>query len=167
MLSPEILAGTHVTLGRGSWLLQLPLLVHVGAGVTGLVTGFLALSLVKGDEGHRRTGRVFVYAMIVMGVVGAAIALFEQKLGSVSGGLLSAYFVVTAMLTVRPWTAESRRLLIAVMVVAAAAGLYSVGGGIALAAKGLRVYDGVPVPAMFIVGAITLLATLSDVRVIR
>ena len=32
MLSPEILAGTRVTLGRGSWLLQLALLVHVAAG---------------------------------------------------------------------------------------------------------------------------------------
>ena len=73
MLSPEILAGTRVTLGRGSWLLQLPLLVHVAAGITGLLTGFLALSLVKGSEGHRRIGRVFVTAMIVMGAVGAAI----------------------------------------------------------------------------------------------
>ena len=105
MLSPEILAGTRVTLGRGSWLLQLPLLVHVAAGITGLLTGFLALSLVKGSEGHRRIGRVFVTAMIVMGAVGAAIAAYEHKLGSVAGGFLSAYFVVTAMLTVRPWTA--------------------------------------------------------------
>ena len=167
MLSPEILAGTRVTLGRGSWLLQLPLLVHVAAGITGLLTGFLALSLVKGGEGHRRIGRVFVTAMIVMGAVGAAIAAYEHKLGSVAGGFLSAYFVVTAMLTVRPWTAESRRLLIAATVTAALGGLYTLGGGIALAAKGLSVYDGVPVPAMFIFGTITVLAALSDVGVIR
>ena len=133
MLSPEILAGTRVTLGRGSWLLQLPLLVHVAAGITGLLTGFLALSLVKGSEGHRRIGRVFV----------------------------------TAMLTVRPWTAESRRLLVAATVTAALGGLYTLGGGIALAAKGLSVYDGVTVPAMFIFGTITVLAALSDVGVIR
>ena len=133
MLSPEILAGTRVTLGRGSWLLQLPLLVHVAAGITGLLTGFLALSLVKGSEGHRRIGRVFV----------------------------------TAMLTVRAWTAESRRLLIAAMVIAALGGLYSLVGGIALASKSLSVYDGVPVPAMFIFGTITVLAALSDVGVIR
>jgi len=69
--------------------------IHVAAGGLALVLGAVALTVKKGGTIHRRSGLLFVCAMIVMGVTAAA-------LGNVGGGLMAIYFVVTALATVRP-----------------------------------------------------------------
>ena len=56
--------------------------IHVAAGGLALVLGAVAL--------HRRSGLLFVYAMLVMGI-SASI------LGNVGGGLMTIYFVGTAL----------------------------------------------------------------------
>jgi uncharacterized membrane protein len=50
------------------------LLVHIIAGSVGLVSGFVAIFVAKGARLHRRSGLVFVCAIVTMGVSGAAIA---------------------------------------------------------------------------------------------
>jgi len=44
------------------------LLFHILAGALGLVLGAVALSATKGATLHRRSGIVFVYAMLTMSV---------------------------------------------------------------------------------------------------
>jgi uncharacterized membrane protein len=83
--------------------MHLVLAIHVAAGGLALVLGAVALSVKKGGTLHRRSGLLFVCAMLVMGI-GAAI------LGNVGGGLMAVYFVLTALTTVRPvspWTRGS------------------------------------------------------------
>ena len=42
------------------------LFVHIVAGGLGLVSGFVALYAAKGARLHRKSGRVFFYAMLTM-----------------------------------------------------------------------------------------------------
>src|SRR5215831_7397265 len=92
--------------------------IHIMAGGFAIVTGALALIAAKGSRVHRSGGLLFVYAMVVMGVSGAVLAVLRGSYVNVLGGLTSVYFVVTALATVR--RTPQRR--VAVEAVAAAAG---------------------------------------------
>ena len=76
------------------------LLLHVAAGGLSLVAGFAALSTVKGSRPHRTIGRVFVYAMLTMGLTGAGIAAATGVETSVVMGMLAAYLVFTGFTAV-------------------------------------------------------------------
>jgi peptidoglycan/LPS O-acetylase OafA/YrhL len=85
------------------------ILLHIFGGLIGLTSGAVALSSHKGGTLHRRSGTVFVYAMLVMSASGAVMAARIPERVSVIAGLLTFYLVVTALLTVRrggrgfPW----------------------------------------------------------------
>lgn len=55
----------------------------------------------KGEMWHRRSGVVFVYAMIAMGLTAVGVAVYEGK-EDVAGGALTAYLVFAGWTTVRP-----------------------------------------------------------------
>jgi hypothetical protein len=59
-------------LESGESSVQVPLLIHVIAGVLALVAGAVALSAAKGATLHRKSGIVFVYAMLTMSVIGGS-----------------------------------------------------------------------------------------------
>jgi hypothetical protein len=158
---------TRIALGQPNWFIQIPLLLHVAGGVAGTVTGFVALSVTKGAPLHKRTGVAFVGAMLLMGLVGAAIAAYEGNVGSVIGGLMTAYLVVTAMTTMRETTPTSHRIDIVAMSVALTMGGLSVLSALARMIQGVWLVRGVPVMVSFIMGAIVLSAGLSDVRIVR
>ncbi|HUE76512.1 MAG TPA: hypothetical protein VMM83_01095, partial [Longimicrobiales bacterium] len=147
--------------------MQPTLVVHIAAGGLALVSGFVALSAAKGAGLHRKSGVVFVCAMIVMGLSAAMIAAVAGVPGSVTGGLLAAYLVVTALTTVRPPAAGARRLGLGAMLVAFGVGLANVAMGLETLAGGAIVRDGVPVPMYFIMGGIALLAGVGDLRILR
>ena len=56
------------------------LLVHILAAALALVTGYVALFARKGARLHRRSGLLFTYAMIVMGLAGMAVAVLHVRL---------------------------------------------------------------------------------------
>ena len=62
----------------------------------------------KGGTIHRRSGLLFVYAMLVMGTTASILAFLKSPTdANVFAGFMTAYFVVTALTTVRPvspWT---------------------------------------------------------------
>jgi len=49
-------------------------LVHIVAGTLTVVFGYLALYATKGATLHRKSGRLFVYAMLATAVFGAVIS---------------------------------------------------------------------------------------------
>ncbi len=68
-----------------------------------LIVGYVALFAAKGGRLHKRTGRIFVYAMVVMALGGSFLAAIDPK-GSptnVVAGLVTFYLVLTGMLTAR------------------------------------------------------------------
>ncbi len=143
------------------------LLVHILAGGLGLVFGAVALSAAKGARLHRKSGKLFVYAMVTMSLTGAVIAALRDIETNALAGLLAAYLVITALTTVRPPAAWSRWLDLGAMFVALTIGLTSVTLGFELLVSGEGARQGVPIPILFIFGAVGLSASISDVQMIR
>ena len=97
--------------------------IHVAAGGLAIVLGAVALLVKKGGTIHRRSGPLFVYVMLVLGT-SAAI------LGNVLGGLMTVYFVVTALTTVRPASPWTRRINAAALAVAIGLAFVDIAGGV-------------------------------------
>jgi hypothetical protein len=134
--------------------------IHVAAGGLALVLGAVALSAKKGGTIHRRSGLLFVYAMLVMGI-SAAI------LGNVGGGLTAVYFVGTALTTVRPVSAWTRAFNVAALIVVVGLALLTIVGGVRAFNSPDGVFNGAPFGMLFFLATVMILAAAGDVRLMR
>ena len=146
---------------------MIPLLpVHVVAGGLAIILGAVALLASKGETLHRRSGLLFVCAMLTMGISGSILALRQSLTNAnVMGGFMSAYFVVTALTTVRPPSAWTRRLNVAALVVALALTLFQTALGVAALTSPRGTINGVPFFMLFFLATITGMAAAGDIRV--
>ncbi len=149
--------------------MRMTLVVHILAGSFALLTGFIALYSVKGLTLHRKSGMLFVYAMLVMCAGGMVMAV--DKGGPWSwvnfrAAVLTAYLVVTALTTVRPLASGSQWLNVTGMLVALSVGLISITFGFEAIANGGK-RDGVPAFPFFLFGIVGLLGSAGDYRVTR
>lgn len=146
--------------------------IHIAAGGLAIILGAVALSVRKGAPIHRRSGMLFVYAMIMMGVT-ASILEFLRNAGvtNVVAALMTLYFAGTALTTVRPPSRWTRAINAAALVVAVALGILSIVGGV----KGVNTPGlspgGVPFRTIgvmsFILAAVLLLSAAGDARIMR
>jgi len=147
--------------------MRLPfLIVHITAGIIGLLSGTVAMSLRKGSQGHRRAGSVFVVSMLIMGVCATYLALLKHQPNNAFGGLLTFYLITTAWLAGRrrneaPGVLDWGALLMALTL------------GACLLTLGVRVVKGlsesqpgVPIGMYFFMGTIPLLAAAGDIRML-
>jgi len=134
--------------------------IHVAAGGLALVLGAVALSVKKGGTIHRRSGLLFVCAMLVMGI-SASI------LGNVGGGLMTVYFVGTALTTVRPVSAWTRTFNVAALMVVVGLALPTIVGGVQAFNSPGGFLNGVPFVMHFFLATVMLLAAAGDVRIMR
>lgn len=143
------------------------LLIHILAGGLGLVVGAVALWAAKGGRLHRRSGMLFVYAMLTMTATGAAMAIGQQVAVSINvpAALLTGYLVFTGLTTVRVATARSRWVDRALMLGAGGLGVTSMAAGFEAAAAGGR-RGGTAFP-LFMFGTVALLASAGDFRMLR
>lgn len=139
---------------------MLPL--HVLSGFLALVFGYVALGAAKGGALHGRSGMGFVVAMTSMALTGAYVAYVVNTPTSVVAGLLSFYFVATALLTVRRVLAKSLWVDAGAMVFAFGVALLGFGVGIGQ----LQPFR-VEAVAMFIFGSVGLVGAAGDLRMIR
>jgi uncharacterized membrane protein len=156
----------RLTLASSTGLAFLALAFHATAGTAALVAGSIAIGARKGGTLHRRAGRVFVLAMIAIGLTAVGIALYEHK-ETVAGGALAAYLVFTAWTTVRPLAAAGRRTDIALMLFAGALALAGFAQAFAALNRPGHQIEGVPAGMQFFLSTIILLAAVGDVRMIR
>lgn len=137
--------------------------VHIIAGITGIISGFIAVFALKGANLHRKSGMIFVYAMMVLALTGATMAFLKHQTGNVIGGALAFYLVTTGLLTVRP---REKSMDVAAMLIAATLGLLC----FKVAFDGLNsasgTVDGIPPGMIFFFGTAALLGALGDARVI-
>ena len=79
------------------------LLTHIGAGASGIVSGYIALLSRKGDRLHRIAGTVFFVSMLIMSAIGASVSPFLPKPepANVAAGIMTFYLVATSWLTIR------------------------------------------------------------------
>lgn len=144
------------------------LLVHILAGGLGLVLGVIALSATKGAALHRKSGILFVYAMLAMSITGMTMASLRGVAPAVNipAALLTAYLVITGLTTLRPKSKASRWLDLGAMLVAFGVGLTSLAFGLAALASGGKANWALALPH-FMFGVIGLLAGASDLRMMR
>ena len=131
--------------------------IHIIAGVIGLVSGAVALSARKGAKLHRKGGMFFVYAMMIVAITGTVMGALLSEMAAVIPGLLTFYLVLTSFLTVR------RPVVLKFPWVDLGAMLLGLTVGIASFSYGF-VADGQPTVLYIIFGAVALLATLGDIR---
>lgn len=146
--------------------------IHIAAGGLAIVLSAVALLVKKGGTLHRRSGMLFVNAMLVMGISASILALRNGlPAGNVIAAFLTAYFVGTALTTVRPPSPWTRRINGAALTSALALALLAIVGGVN-AMNGPRVSPGgVPSRTIavmsFIIATVLLLAAIGDFRVMR
>jgi hypothetical protein len=143
------------------------LIVHIVGGSVAILAGYVALYAVKGATVHRRSGMLFVYAMLAMAGLGAAIAAVGKTEGSVIAGVTTCYLVITGMTTVRRPAWWSARLDVGLMALAWVVSATSLTLGVVTAARPSGRMDGLPPFPFFMFGAVALLAAVGDVRMIR
>jgi uncharacterized membrane protein len=143
--------------------------VHIVAGGLAIILGAIALVAAKGRWLHRRSGLLFVYAMLTMGISASVLALRHSLSDpNILGGFTTVYFVVTALTTVRPPTAWTHRLNIAaLLLVLGLVATHLALGVIAIGRPHGTLENGVPFPMVFALAAIMGLAAIGDVRAIR
>lgn len=142
--------------------------IHIVSGGLAILLGAIALLASKGATLHRRSGLLFVYAMLTMGGSGSVLALRHSWTNAnVLGGLTAGYFVVTALTTVRRQSVWTRRLNGAALVVGIALAVVNAGLGVQALASPRRAIDGVPFFMLFFLATVMLLAAGGDVRLLR
>jgi hypothetical protein len=138
--------------------------IHIVAGGLAIILGAIALIARKGLTLHKRSGLLFVYAMLTMGISGSVMAVHQSWTNpNVLGGAMSAYFVLTALTAVRPVSTWTRRLDFIALAIAIGLVLFELTLGIrALTGHPIR---GVPTFMLFFLATVTSLAAAGDVRV--
>lgn len=142
--------------------------IHIAAGGLAMVLGAVALSVKKGGTIHRRSGLLFVCAMIVMGFTASILGFLKSPAdGNVFAGFMTLYFVGTALTTVRPATPWTRGFNVAALIIAVGLGLVDILGGVKAFNSPGGFLNGVPFPMLFFIAAVMILAAIGDVRVMR
>lgn len=139
--------------------------LHILAGSVGLVSGAVALYASKGGKLHRKSGMLFVYAMLVMSGSAAVLALTLKPNGAnVLQGVLTFYLVVTGLLTVRRRPASFHWIDLAAMLVALAVGIAHMTFAFEALNSATGKKYGYPPPLFFIFGSLALFAASGDTR---
>lgn len=164
---------SHLFAGAPAWLIPLALigvLIHVSAGIVGILAGTTAIAARKGERLHRTAGTVFFAAMMTMagaaGILAASLVAIgvTAQIANIFASLFTFYLVGTAWMTVRRPEGQ--------------VGAFEVAGGlfaasivgmalIVVAPLAGRHGSGVPAPAPYIFAAVAALGGALDVRVIR
>jgi uncharacterized membrane protein len=68
--------------------MRLPLLVlHIAAGIIGILSGTAAMSFRKGSRRHALAGQVFVIAMLTMASSAVYLAILKHQMGNILAAL--------------------------------------------------------------------------------
>lgn len=141
--------------------------IHIIAGLIGLVSGAVALYAAKGAKLHRKSGMIFVYAMLIVAITGTVMGSMISEMAAVLPGMLTFYLVSTSFLTVRrPAVLKFPWVDLGVMVVGLTVGVASV--RLSLAASNRlsgNTEEGLAF-MYFLFGVVAILAVLGDIRVL-
>jgi uncharacterized membrane protein len=146
--------------------------VHIAAGGFAMVLGTVALIVKKGGTIHRRSGLLFVCAMLVMGFTASILGFLKSPTdGNVFTGLMTAYFVGTALTTVRPVSRWTRRINGAALTVVVGLAFGTIVSGVKAFNSPHLSPGGVPFRTIgvmsFVLATVMILAAAGDVRIMR
>lgn len=142
------------------------LIVHICAGIIGLLSGTAAIFFRKGSPRHVLAGKIFVASMLTMAVTAVYLGIVRHQPNNVGGGILTFYLIGTAWLTARRRDGETSRLDCVVLLIPLALGILTWMNGIRIVRSGAGSPDGVPVGMTFFMGSVMLLAAAGDIRML-
>src|SRR5258708_25685341 len=125
------------------------LIVHIGAGSWGLLSGTAAMSFRKGSPRHVLAGKAFVASMLTMGAFAAYLAIVRNQPNNIGGGILTVYLIGTAWLTARRRDGETSRLDWVALLIPLAIGILMWMNGLKVVRSGASSQGGVAVGMMF------------------
>lgn len=143
-----------------------PVVLHIATGSIALAAGAVALYGVKGAKLHRKSGMLFVLAMLLMSATGAVMAALKPEAISVIAGALAFYLVATALLTVWRPAVGAFWIDLGAMLAALAIAIAGIYFGFEALNSSTGTKDGFPAPPYFIFGTVALLAALLDLRML-
>lgn len=151
------------------WILHvgaaLLLVMHIGGGAMGILSGGVAMFAKKGGRAHAVAGTVFFVAMLTMAGVAAVVAslLPDGRWTNTTAAVFTLYLVTTAWATVRrrPGTTGQFERVILVLPLAIAA------MGLVLVPYGAATGQMEAFATLYIFALICALAAASDVAMIR
>ena len=146
--------------------------IHIAAGGLAIVLGAVALVVRKGGTIHRRSGLLFVYAMLAMSISASILAVRDgRETGNVVAAFMTAYFVGTALTTVRPPSPWARRINVAALIVVVLLAVGAIARGFLSINSPELSSGGVPRRTIgvmsFVLGTVMTLAAIGDVRLLR
>jgi uncharacterized membrane protein len=141
------------------------LLLHICAGMVGLLSGAMAIIVRKGSPRHVLAGKVFVVSMLTMAGSATYLAALKHDNANIGGGVLTAYLVTTAWLTAKRKDGETSVFDWFAMVVPLALGVLIWFSGIRMVRAGSQ-EGGIRVRMAFLMGTVMLLAAAGDLRML-
>lgn len=142
--------------------------VHIVAGLLSLLAGGVALFSRKGQRLHRRSGIVFVGAMLALTASAAIIAQFMiPNRVNVVAALMTAYLVCTALLTVKYKVEDVRWLTAGLAVLAFVVALRALALGLEAFESPRGLVDQVPAGPLFLFATVGIAGALLDARLLR
>ena len=140
--------------------------VHIVAGLVGIISGSIALFTLKGGMGHRRSGLIFVVAMIAMASMAAVLSLWPPiNPGNVLQALLVWYLVCSALLAVRTNGPTRRRADFGLMLLGF--GIAASHGTLGFLSLERGMIGGYNAPMFFVFGSLALIGAVGDARLLR
>jgi hypothetical protein len=109
---------------------------------------------------------IFVCSMLALSASGATIAALQSQKVNIIAGMLTFYLVTTALLTVHRPIIKRSWVDVGAMLVGLMVGVFSVSLGVEALSSTRGTIDGYPPAIVFIFGAVALLATLGDARIL-
>ncbi|MCB0274979.1 MAG: DUF2306 domain-containing protein [Calditrichaeota bacterium] len=83
--------------------IQILIMAHAGSGGLALLSGAVALTVAKGGALHKKSGKVFFYAMLTSAALALSLALMPNHYNPFlfSIGIFSAYFLISGFRSLR------------------------------------------------------------------
>ena len=142
------------------------LILHIGAGGAGLLSGAAAFAVRKGGRLHRLAGGVFIVSMLIMSAIGAAVSPFLPQKPNVVPRLFTFYLVATGWMAARRRDDHGRPFEIAGMLFALAIVATGVNFGLMAAHSPTGRLDGDAPSDYYTFAALPALACALDLHVI-
>jgi len=142
------------------------LVVHVLAGIVGLLSGSAAMALGKGSPAHVLSGRIFVVSMLIMGAGAVHLGFVKHQPNNVGGGILTVYLITTAWATVRRREGETSLWDWLAALIPAGGAVLGLRDGLEALHSGTGEKYGVPAGMHLFMSTVFLLAFVGDARML-
>ncbi|HWY15659.1 MAG TPA: hypothetical protein VNX86_11030 [Rhizomicrobium sp.] len=160
---------SHLPAGTPWWVFAAvvaSLILHIGGGSVGILSGYGAVSVAKGERLHRAFGTVFVASMLTMAMMATGLAILNQQRSNTTGGILAFYLVSTAWMTVRRKEGTVGRFEYGALFAALCVGATLLIWGLQATVSPKGQLDGSAAALSYVFGSFALFAAALDLKVI-